>query len=51
VSEAANGTIGSITAQEMSQDTTQFPVARSGKLATSTAIKDVDPDWMTPNTK
>jgi hypothetical protein len=48
-------TSGNIVAQDISQDTIQFrkklPVAIDGKLAIPAAIKDVNPDWMTPKTK
>jgi hypothetical protein len=49
---AAMTTSGNIVAQDNSQDTVQFrkklPVAIDGKLAIPAAIKDVNPDWMTP---
>ena len=52
---AATTTSGNIVAQATSQDTIQFrkklPVAIDGKLAIPAAIKDVNPDWMTPKTK
>ena len=45
-------TSGNIVAQEISQDITELlrklPGARNGKLAIPAAIKDVNPDWMTP---
>jgi hypothetical protein len=52
---AATTTSGNIVAQDASHDTIQFrkklPLAIDGKLAIPAAIKDVNPDWMTPKTK
>jgi hypothetical protein len=46
---AATTTSGNMVAQDTSQDTIQF--RRKLPLAIPAAIKDVNPDWMTPKTK
>jgi hypothetical protein len=52
---AASRTTGDMTAHETSQEASQFdmkcPVAIAGKLAIPAAMREVNPDWMTPKTK
>jgi hypothetical protein len=53
--DAASRTTGDITAHETSHEASQFhrklPVAIAERLAMPAAIKEVNPDWMTPKMK
>jgi hypothetical protein len=52
---AASKTTGNIVTQAINQDDSQFckklPAANEGKLAIPAAIRQVNPDWITPKTK
>jgi hypothetical protein len=52
---AASRTTGDITAHETSHEASQFhrkcPVAVAERLAIPAAMKEVNPDWITPKTK
>jgi hypothetical protein len=45
---AATTTSGNMVAQDTIQFRRKLPLAIDGKLAIPAAIKDVNPDWMTP---
>jgi hypothetical protein len=48
---AATTTSGNMVAQDTIQFRRKLPLAIDGKLAIPAAIKDVNPDWMTPKAK
>jgi hypothetical protein len=55
IAGAARRTTGAIATHDTSHEASQFhrkwPVAMADKLAIPAAMKEVNPDWMTPNTK
>lgn len=55
IAGAANNTTGNIITQAINHEENQFctkwPAALDGRLAMPAAMKQVNPDWITPNTK